>query len=172
MGAALVSLSACKEKKESTEIIVSKPKQEVPKGPVKQEDRHEETQVSWVGSTYKVVVDQKADSALAKVSVGNQKYFDNRITVTVLRKDGSEFFKRSFTKGDFSAFVKSDMLKASTLLSIIYVEAKENELSFIASVGSPDSQSDEYIPINMNLSRTGTVSCALRPLDEVGEMGD
>ena len=59
--------------------------------------------IEWLGNSYTVSTERKADTSLplCKDEQGND-YYDNRITVTIARKDGSVFFKRTFTKTDFA----------------------------------------------------------------------
>lgn len=63
-------------------------------------------EVEWQGSTYKVIVKREADNSLP-LAVGddNTKYFDNKITVRILRKDGTEFLNRTFLKTDFTGYL-------------------------------------------------------------------
>ena len=50
------------------------------------------------------------------------------------------------------------MAKRSALLGVIFVEAKGDVLRFAASVGSPDANSDEYVPLIVQVSRMGNVA--------------
>lgn len=114
--------------------------------------------VEWLGTQYKVEVKRVADSSLdlADDGAGN-KYFDNRITVRILRKDGSEFFCRTFTKSDFDASLEPTYRKNGALLGIVYDRSEGNRLLFAASVGSPDKMSDEYMPLVLTVSNLGAV---------------
>ena len=104
MAMAVVGVSACKEKKQSEDIITTKPVAEVKKPTQKVGDYDMTTPAEWVGSTYQVFVQRKADESLPLADDGQgNKYYDNRITVKVTRKDGSEFFNRTFSKDDFDA---------------------------------------------------------------------
>ena len=128
-----MAFSSCKKEKKSTDIITTKPVVKVPK----------KTQQM---SNY---VQMREDGS---------KYFDNKISVRILRKDGSEFFKRVFTKADFLSYIDSGTKKHGALLGIVYVKAEGDWLFFAASVGSPDVTSDEYIPMVLKISRMGAVS--------------
>ena len=111
-----------------------------------------------MGSTYQVLVERKADESLPLADDGQgNKYYDNRITVKIIRKDGSEFFNRTFVKEDFSAYVDALYKKNSALLGIVLDRAEADYLVFAASVGSPDKMSDEYVPLVMKVSRFGDV---------------
>ena len=119
----------------------------------------ESRKVQWIGNSYTVDTDLKADKSLPIVSDGEQKYYDNRATVKILRKDGSVFFNRTFSKADFINQIDANY-KDGALLGVVYDKCDGNNLYFAASVGSPDKSSDEYVPLKMTLSRTGGVSIA------------
>ena len=144
MAMAVVGVSACKEKKQSEDIITTKPVAEVKKPTQKVGDYDMTTPAEWVGSTYQVFVQRKADESLPLADDGQgNKYYDNRITVKVTRKDGSEFFNRTFSKDDFDAYVDPLYKKNSALLGIVFDKAEGDYLVFAASVGSPDRMSDD-----------------------------
>lgn len=154
----LMGVVACKEKKQSDVIITTKPVPEAKKPTQKVGDYETTTPVDWVGSTYQVLVERKADESLPLADDGQgNKYYDNRITVKIVRKDGSEFFNRTFVKEDFSAYVDALYKKNSALLGIVLDRAEADCLVFAASVGSPDKMSDEYVPLVMKVSRFGDV---------------
>ncbi len=151
---------SCSNKKKSNDIIVPKSAMT----PVKKHIQsmsvsHDVRTVSWMGSTYTIDVLRKSDISLPQAQVDeNTKYYDNRIIVKVLRKDGSAFYSRTFTKSDFSSYVDASTKKKGALLGIVLVKAESNDLLFAVSVGSPDVNSDEYIPLDMKITRTGSVS--------------
>ena len=154
----LMGVVACKEKKQTDVIITTKPVPEAKKPTQKVGDYETTTPVDWVGSTYQVLVERKADESLPLADDGQgNKYYDNRITVKIVRKDGSEFFNRTFVKEDFSAYVDALYKKNSALLGIVLDRAEADYLVFAASVGSPDKMSDEYVPLVMKVSRFGDV---------------
>ena len=154
----LMGVVACKEKKQTDVIITTKPVPEAKKPTQKVGDYETTTPVDWVGSTYQVLVERKADESLPLADDGQgNKYYDNRITVKIVRKDGSEFFNRTFVKEDFSAYVDALYKKNSALLGIVLDRAEADYLVFAASVGSPAKMSDEYVPLVMKVSRFGDV---------------
>ena len=144
-----MAFSSCKKEKKSTDIITTKPVVKVPKKTQQMSNYVQMREVSWLGATYQVDVVALEDGS---------KYFDNKISVRILRKDGSEFFKRVFTKADFLSYIDSSTKKHGALLGIVYVKAEGDWLFFAASVGSPDVTSDEYIPMVLKISRMGAVS--------------
>jgi len=158
MAIAVVGVSACKEKKPSEDIIIEKPVAEVKKATQKVGDYDMTTPAEWVGATYQVFVQRLADPSLPLADDGQgNKYYDNKITVKVTRKDGSVFFTRTFTKADFDSYVDPLYKKNSALLGIVFDKAEGDNLVFAASVGSPDKMSDEYVPLVLKISRFGDV---------------
>lgn len=156
---ATIAIVSCKEKKNSEHIITTKPVEEAKKPTQEIGNYDMTTPVDWVGSTYQVVVERKADHSLPLADDGQgNKYYDNRISLKILRKDGSVFFSRVFTKDDFSRYVDALYQKNSALLGIVLDRAETDHLIFAASVGSPDKMSDEYVPLVMKISRFGDVS--------------
>lgn len=152
-------MMSCKEKKTPTVIIAPKPVQEVRKDPSRMQEINQEMNVDWIGKTYKVVIRRVSDESLQMVQdESGTKYFDNVITLKVIRPDGTEFFSRTFKKDDFSNYLDEKTRKNGALLGIVLDRAEGDNLIFAASVGSPDRLSDEYVPMVMTLSRMGNVS--------------
>jgi len=157
--AALALLPSCKEKKENNVIIAPKQEEQKPVGPMVMQDLNSSNEVQWIGKTYRVVVNRKADSSLPQPEPEpGRKAYDNRITLKIVRPDGSEFFNRTFTKQDFSGYLDDKMRQSGVLLGIVLDRADGDNLIFAASVGSPDALSDEYIPMVLTVSRMGAVS--------------
>jgi len=120
-----------------------------------------------------VFVQRKADESLPLADDGQgNKYYDNRITVKVTRKDGSEFFNRTFSKDDFDAYVDPLYKKNSALLGIVFDKAEGDYLVFAASVGSPDRMSDEYVPLVLKISRFGDVRISKDTQMDTGAVED
>ena len=157
---AISSLTACTEQKKSNIIIAPKPVAKVVnKATLKMSDYEQTREADWVGSHYKVVVKRSSDKELPVLQLDeNTKYYDNRISVKVLRSDGSEFFSRTFTKKDFTSYIDKHTQDMGALLGIVYVKAEGDYLYFAASVGSPDVTSDEYVPLVLKISRMGSIS--------------
>lgn len=152
-------LCGCAEKKKSNIIIAPKPVAKNPNKPTQKMSNYEQARdIEWLGTTYKVVVKRECDTSLPILQLDeNNKYYDNKITVRILRKDGTEFFNRSFTKSAFESYLDSHTKEAGALLGIVYVKAEGDNLCFAASVGSPDVTSDEYVPLVLKISRMGGV---------------
>lgn len=150
---------SCKEKQPSNDIIITKPVEKPkPKTTQKIGDYAQTIEMPWVGATYKVAIERKADTTLSIVDDGEgNKYYDNKISVRIIRQDGSEFFNRTFSKQDFISYVDDIYKKNSALLGIVPDKAEGDYIVFAASVGSPDKNSDEYVPLVLKVSRFGDV---------------
>lgn len=166
VGCAIVS---CSEKKQDKNIITQKPKPVKKKATQSMSDYEQSIPVEWVGSVYYVNVSRQADSSLplADDGIGN-KYYDNKIKLSIVRKDQSEFYGRTFTKADFVNYVDELYRKNSALLGIVFDKVEGNNLIFAVSIGSPDKMSDEYVPLVMKISNLGAVSILKDTLLDTG----
>ena len=168
-----VAVGGCKEKKQTTDIITTKPKVEAPKPVQEIGDYDQDVTVDWGGSNYTVRMQRLADRSLPIVDDGlGNRYFDNQITVRVTRNDGSEFFARTFKKSDFSTYIDGSFDKNCALLGIVFDKVEDGVLRFAASVGSPDKASDEYIPLVLKISRSGSVSISKDTQFDTGNLGE
>lgn len=160
MGAiALMSPSCTKKEKKSNIIIAKKPEAQVVRQTQHMSEYTDSRQADWVGSSYTVEVKRISDTSLPVVEQEDHtKYYDNKISVRVIRKDGSIFFHREFTKNDFAPYIDQHMLKHGALLGVVFEKAEGDNLLFGGSVGSPDIMSDEYVPFTVKVSRMGNVS--------------
>lgn len=157
---ALLSLSfaSCGEKKQSNDIIASKHVKKVNTTPVKMQDTKHTESISWLGTQYGVAVSRKADTSLPLTDDGTgNKYYDNTVTVTVTRPNGTVFFDRTFSKTDFFSQIDENYMRNGAMLGMVLEKAEGDFLVFGASVGSPDKFSDEYVPIIVKLSRMGNI---------------
>ena len=156
---AAISLS-CSKKKETSTIII--PKQEVvkPSDTIAWMERSEATKaIPWLNANYNIkVVRERVDSLpLAKDEIGN-RYYDNSVFISITRADGSTFFEKRLTKKSFSEFLDDDMKQNGALLGFVYDGIDNNKLRFAGSVGSPDVQSDSYVPLVMLVDSDGHAS--------------
>lgn len=162
---AIFALVSCEDKPKSDTIIVEKPIIVKSKKVEKMGDYSQNRTINWAGSEYNIVLNFAADPSLPVVKEGSYKYYDNRITLKVLRADGSEFFNRSLTKADFKVYVSKNIAENGALVGMVYDHADANNVYFTVSVGSPDKTSDEYVALQFKLSRMGEVSISqLNPL--------
>lgn len=152
-------LLSCKEKPQTTAIIATKQVKKAPAKPAKMQDINQEHKVEWLGNEYKVEIRRHTDTELPMVKDdAGSKYYDNMISLRVLRSDGTVFFSRDFRKTDFSGCYDAEYGERSALLGIVLEKAEGDYMYFAASVGSPDVLSDDYVPMIMTLSRMGDVS--------------
>lgn len=154
--AALCLLVACKDKKPAQDTIITT-RQEVrkPQAPIGMQDYRQETDATWMGRSYHIVVHRTAVDSLPMVQdeIG-QKYVDNRVTVTIRRPDGSEFFRRTFTKGAFLSYLDDDYRRNGILEAMIFEEVDDGCLQFAVSIAHPQSE-DEFIPLEMKINAEG-----------------
>lgn len=153
-----MAFASCEEKPKETVIIARKPVKTVKKAIQKVGDYVQTRNVEWLEATYSVTVERTADTSLPLIlDESGNRYYDNAITVTVKRQDGTVFFNRRFTKSDFASYIDMEGGKGA-LLGIVLDHAQAATLYFAASVGSPDKMSDEYVPLVMSIGRGGDVS--------------
>lgn len=154
----LLTITGCKKKQESDDIIIRKPQTQVHKGPASMAGEDREANVKWLGSVYHITIARRADSTQTVADNGSQKTYDNRVTLRILRKDGSTFMDKTFTQKDFTERVSQDYPKGSVLLSLFYDKVEGDNLCFVASIGLPDALSDEYVPLQVKVNRMGSIS--------------
>ena len=155
-----VLLASCGKKKQHDDIIVQNTEAPKPQAPIRMQDYRQTTDVQWLGKQYQIEVVRTASDSLAMVKdeVG-QEFVDNRITLKVIRQDGSIFCTKTFTKSAFTGCLDDDYRKTGILEGFVFDRAEGNQLFFAASVSHP--QTDEYIPIVVTLSNFGDISVAL-----------
>ena len=150
-------LMSCGKKKENKDIIVPTAEAVKPKAPISMQPYNQQQEVKWLDNSYQVIIDRVADENLRMVQdeIG-QKFIDNRITLRVIRADGSEFFKKVFIKGDFDSLLDNDYRQTGILEGLVFDKVDGKNLVFAGSVSHP--QTDEYIPLVVTLSNFGDVS--------------
>jgi hypothetical protein len=149
--------TSCGKKKETNDIIVPTVETPKPQGPVRMQPYDQTSDVQWLGKEYQVAINRVSCDSLPMVKdETGQQFIDNRITVRILRSDGSVFFKRVFTKADFVAQLDDDYRKTGILEGIVYDKADGNNIIFAGSVSHP--QTDEYIPLVVSVTNFGEVS--------------
>ena len=154
---------SCKEKQEQKDIIVPAPVVKQEKKTMEMSETHQEYTESLNGKKYSIDIIRSADHSLPLTSddMGNA-YYDNIITVRVHREDGSDLLNKTFRKSDFAEYLgNNELRKTGALLGIVYDKIDNGKLSFAASVGSPDPNSDEYIPLTLTLSTSGALYIAI-----------
>ena len=153
---AVIAIS-CGKKKESKDIIVPTVEVVKPKAPISMQPYNQQQEVKWLDKSYQVFIDRVADDSLRMVQdETGQKFVDNRITLRVIRADGSVFFKKVFTKSSFDAQLDDDYRQTGILEGLVFDKVDGNNLIFAGSVCHP--QTDEYIPLVVTVSNFGNVT--------------
>jgi hypothetical protein len=93
---------------------------------------------------------------MVKDEVG-QKYVDNRIALTITRRDGSVLLSKTYTKASFKSFLNDDYRQNGILEAMVFDEVDDGELEFAVSVAHPQSE-DEFTPLQLSVKSDGTVS--------------
>ncbi len=156
--ACLLGLGACKEKKTTDDIIVSRQETPKPQAPIRMQEYRQATDVDWKGAKYHVeIVRTPVDSLpMVKDEIG-QQYIDNRILVVVTRPDSTVFFRKSFSKSSFAPYLDDDYRKTGILEAMIFEQVADGRLEFAVSVAHPQSE-DEFIPLTMKVEQDGSVT--------------
>ena len=153
---AVVGIVGCGEKKKSDDIIVKNVEAPKPQGPIKMQEYRQTKDIQWLGKDYQVESIRIPDDSLRMVEdETGQKFVDNRISLRVLRSDGSVFFSRSFTKVAFDNYLDDDYRNTGITEGLVFDKVDGNYLCFAASVCHP--QTDEYIPLIITISNLGEV---------------
>ena len=148
---------SCKKEKKSDDIIATKYEVKRPKAPIRMEEKKDSKNVQWVGRSYTLEILRMPDDSLAYVQdETGQKFVDNRITLRIIRTDGSVFFQRTFVKQTFSSCLDDDYRKTGILEGLVLDKVDGSQLVFAASVCHP--QTDEYIPLSIMVDNFGNVS--------------
>ena len=157
--AGLVVFGACKEKKESTDIIATKYVPKKPQPPIAMPSDTKTTNVKWLDKPYTVQISRVADDSLQQVKDENaQPYVDNRVEIIVTRADGSVFFKKVFTKATFSPYIDESFRKNGILAGIQYDEIDSKGMEFSVVVGLPDALDDVFVPLELVVDRMGNIT--------------
>ena len=148
---------SCGKKKESKDIIVPTAEVVKPKAPISMQPYSQQQEVAWLDKSYQVFINRVADDSLRMVQdETGQKFVDNRITLRVVRADGSVFFKKVFTKATFDAQLDDDYRQTGILEGLVFDKVDGKNLVFAGSVSHP--QTDEYIPLVVTVSNFGNVT--------------
>lgn len=150
--------TGCKEKKQTDDIIVSKVEEvSKPQAPVRMQNSSDTKQVPWLGKTYTVELNRVPDDSLRMVkNESGQQFVDNRITLRIIRADGSVFFHRVFFKNSFDAQLDEVFRKNGILEGLVFDKVQGNVMEFAGSVCLP--QTDEYIPLLVKVDNFGHVT--------------
>ena len=154
----MMLVPACKEKKQSTDIITTKYVPKRPQAPIKMPLDLRTSEVEWMGANYTVNIERVSVDSLPMVKdETGQEFVDNRITLTIQRSDSTVFFKKSFTKGSFSSYLDESFRRRALLSGMIYHKTEGSELMFAVSVSLPESD-DEFIPLELAVNSQGNIA--------------
>jgi hypothetical protein len=154
----LITVS-CGKKKQHDDIIVQETETPQPQAPIRMQDYKDIKDVQWLDKQYQIEVTRTADDSLKMVKdETGQQFVDNRITLRIIRTDGSIFCTKTFTKSAFDGCLDDDYRKTGILEGFVFDKAEGNQLFFAASVCHP--QTDEYIPMVVTVSNFGEVGIA------------
>lgn len=157
----LALTTSCNKKKAEPDIITHKEIKKIPAKPISMQDYNHSEKIEWNGLQYTVNISRRAttDSTLVVDDSGN-KYHNNRMTVRVVRADGTDFLDKTFTKDDFTSVISAEYRRKNVLLGIVVDHIENDKLCLAASVGAPDALSDEYMPLLITISGDGAISIA------------
>ena len=157
--AGLVVLGACKEKKQSTDIITTKYVPKQLQDPIAMPADTQTKNIEWQGKPYTITIDRVPVDSLPQVKdENNQPYVDNRVKMTIVRSDGSVFFERTFTKASFNTYIDDSFRKNGILAGFRYDEVENSGIEFSVVVALPDAIDDVFVPLELVVDRQGGVS--------------
>ena len=162
--------TSCKEKKKDDGITVKIPKEpEKPKGTIAKDSIDDSNIVDWGGEQYTVNTLRKADKNLPTIKdeATGDKYYDNRVSLEILRQDGSVAFSKSFTKENFKEHIEKALYSSFSLLAMTYMETEGGSLKFVVGVGEPDDNSENYITLQLLLNKNGGMTVKPLVIDEL-----
>lgn len=155
VAALTMSVTSCKEKKKSDDIIIDKYVTVELKDPIRLAPDERNTGVAWLDKEYSVNVSRTAVDSLPKLKdETGQLYVDNKVTITIRRNNGSTFWAKTFTKKTFSSYIDADFYENGYLENIVFQGIDDNKLKFGVAISRPGSE-DEFIPLDMWIDRNG-----------------
>lgn len=158
----IVFLTGCNKKKQpEAEIIVSKVvEQKIDANPVAMQSYTSESSVELGNATLTYKINRKADSTRVVKDERGQKFLDNKISLTVTRKDNSVVYSHTFVKNDFSEHIGDEYRQHGILEGFVFDKVKgDNTMLFASSVCLP--QTDEYIPLVVAITKDGKMNISL-----------
>lgn len=159
LGILALMFFSCKKEKQ-TDVIITKiaPKPQVSYKPQQLSNFEYKKDIEWMGNTFTIIIHRYADKSLPMISnEDGRKFYDNKIDLKIIRKNGSTFFSRTFSKSDFKTYTSSKYAKHWILAGFMFDKVEGNYIKFGASIGDPDPNSDEFIPIDVAINNLGTV---------------
>ena len=167
-GIAVVLPTACKQKKQTDDIVIRKVEEAKPQAPIRMQEYKQVKDFKWLDRDYQVNIIRMPDDSLRMVKdETGQKFVDNRIALSIYRSDGSLFFTKMFTKADFESQLNDDYRLTGILEGIVFDRVEDLKVFFAGSVCHP--QTDEYIPFVITVSNLGDLN--IHPDDDLDTSG-
>lgn len=165
---AILMAVSCGKKQQSEDIEIER-EVEKPVQQVKNATRKSETKdVTWIdGKSYTYSISYAPLDSAGVIENYGVLYHDNVIHLTIKRADGTEFFSRVITKSSFTGLLSDEMKNHGILTSLIFEKSDNNALYFVASVGSPDDNNEDFFLTQYKVDRFGatTVATYTPPID-------
>ncbi len=158
-GVMMAVCSSCKKEAAPRTIVAPADTVKVSGDTIAMAKADAEQRFLWGDVSYEVSIVRSADKALEPISDGEgRKWFENSIRMTIVGETGT-IFNRTFRKTDFTPYIDLSYVKPehSTLTNIAFNGVVEGRASFIAAIGSPDEMDDEYMLVEMKVSKGGDV---------------
>lgn len=159
-------LSACKEKKQSEDIITTRYVPQHLEGPIAMAADSEMVNITWLNKPYTVRIIRTPMDSVQVSDDSGQKYVDNRVSMTIIRQDGSTFLDKMFTKKSFLSYIQEPFVKSGILAGIRFDEVDGSKLKFSVVVSMPDAVDDLFLPLIMAIDGDGGMS--IRKDDDMG----
>ncbi|MBQ7683814.1 MAG: DUF4738 domain-containing protein, partial [Bacteroidaceae bacterium] len=168
--AALMTASACQEKKQTGDIITASYTPQQPQAPIALPADSQTVDVQWKGSPYVVRIVRTPVDSLLVTDDGGQEYYDNAVRLSVKRQDGSVLFSKTFTKNTFASYVQNPFRRMGVLGGIQFDEVSGQNLKFSVVIGLPDALDDVYVPLEMTIDSQGGLG--IRQTDDMNLRDD
>ena len=152
---------SCNEEKKTTvnNILVPPREEKVPDTIIHQMNEIEASDTAhWLGSVYQIDTRRYSSDSLSFITDNNGKRVRNNIIhVVIKRNDGSVFFDKKFSKSAFESYLDKEYLDRNVLLGLVY-NGSDKDIELLGSVGNPDILTEEFVPFNVHINKTGEVS--------------
>ena len=152
---------SCNEEKKTTvnNILVPPREEKVPDTIIHQMNEIEASDTAhWLGSVYQIDTRRYSSDSLSFITDNNGKRVRNNIIhVVIKRNDGSVFFDKKFSKSAFESYLDKEYLDRNVLLGLVY-NGSDKDIELLGSVGNPDILTEEFVPYNVHINKTGEVS--------------
>lgn len=166
----IAGMTACKDKKETKDIITKLPK----KTQTNNEPRTMSTgdipakTINWAGGSYTIKITRISDKSLSLIEdASGNKYYDNKVRLLITRKDGSSFFDKEFTRDDFRRYTNSKITSKWGLTGFNFDTVDGSRLLFAIAIGSPDEMADnEFVPLTLAVDNQGRTSISTQSHDD------